>query len=278
LIAAFPRSLDQQLEWRNVMDSLLGPVASESMRAVAREPGAFFGSRFGDDGLLGPLTASYLLKAADLGFERAFSRAGAVEIYKATLAFAAARPDLFLGTPAESSDKLLAAVFRDLAAAVEQHSPPFDAELLARLGAATLEAAGLAVGERLTGDGPWHDVLSRMLTPVVAAAARALRTGDKGALRLLSTRENLESFVRIVVTQIAATPGMIISRDNAEVSALVAAIATQLPRLSRPAQLAQRALQRPATNPSRCKRQLVSPSAQMRAVAARRAHRCSSPQ
>ncbi len=228
LIAAFPKSLAQQVEWRNVLDSLLGPVASESMRAVAREPGAFFGGRFGDDGLLGPLTASFLLRAADLGFERTFSRAGAVALYKATLAFAAARPDLFLGKPADATDRLLAAVFQELAAVADQHSPPFDTELLASLGAATLEAAGLAAGERLTGDGPWHDVLARLLTPVIAATARALRTGDKGALRLLSTRDNLESFVRIAVTQIAATPGMVTSRDNAEVNALVGAIAATM--------------------------------------------------
>jgi hypothetical protein len=228
LIAAFPDSLEEQVKWRAVMDSLVGPVATEGMKAIAQDPRAFFGSRFGADGLLGPLTSSYLLKAAELGFERTFSRAGAVEIYKATLAFAAARPDLFVGKVADASDELLTVVFKDLVAAADAHSPPFDANLLAQLGAVTLEAAGRAAGARLESGGPWQSVLSRILTPVVAATAKALRTADKGALRLLSTPTNLESFVRILVTQIANTPGMVTSTGNPEVNALVGSIAAAM--------------------------------------------------
>lgn len=228
LIAAFPATLEEQVRWRNVMDSLIGPVATEGMKAIAQNPRAFFGSRFGADGLLGPLTSSYLLKATELGFERTFSRAGAVEIYRATLAFAAARPDLFIGKVADVNDQLLAAVFKDLVAVAEAHSPPFDADLLAQLGAVTLATVAGAAGAKLERGGPWQNVLSRILTPVVAATAKALRTGDKGALRLLSSPSNLESFVRIIVTQIASTPGMVTSTDNAEVNALVGSVAAAM--------------------------------------------------
>jgi hypothetical protein len=228
LIAAFPATLDEQIRWRDVMDSLLGPVAAEGMKVIAQNPRAFFGQQFGEEGLLGPLTSSYLLKAAELGFERIFSRAGAIGIYKATLAFAASRPDLFIGKAATANDQLLAAVFADLVAIAEQHSPPFDRDLLAHLGAVTLEAAGRAAGARLDSGGPWHKVLSRILAPVVAATTKALQAGDKGALRMLSSPASLESFVRIIVTQIASTPGMISATDNPEVNALIGAIAAAM--------------------------------------------------
>ncbi|HTU64890.1 MAG TPA: hypothetical protein VMF52_02980 [Steroidobacteraceae bacterium] len=228
LVAAFPDTLAKQVDWRNVMDSLLGPVTSAGMKIVAQDPRAFFGSRFGDDGLLGPLTGAYLLKAADLGIERTFSRAGAVEIYKATLAFAAARPELFVGKAANATDQLITAVFKDLVAVADQHSPPFDRDLLAQLGAVTLDAAARAVGARLDAGGSWENVVSRILTPVVAATSTALRTGDKGALRMLASPATLESFVRIIVTQIAGTPGMITTTDNPEVNALVGSIAAAM--------------------------------------------------
>lgn len=228
LVAAFPNTLEEQMKWRGVMDALLGPVAAEGMKALAQDPRAYFGRKFGQEGLLGPLTSTYLLKAADLGIERTFTRAGAVEIYKATLTFAAERPELFVGNPVKSSDTLLAAVFKDLAAVAREHSPPFDAALLAQLGAVTLEAAARAGGAMLDVNKPWERVLAHTLSPVVAATSRALKGGEPGALRRLTSQANLEYFVRIIVTQIAATPGMITGTDNPEVNRLVAALAAAM--------------------------------------------------
>ena len=228
LVAAFPDTLEAQMNWRAVLDSLLGPVAHQSMKALAQNPRAFFGKDFGDDGLLGPLTSTYLLKASELGFEQTFSRAGAVEIYKATIALAAARPELFTGNPAKASDKLLAQLFADLAVVARDHSPPFDNQLLAQLGAVTLEAAARAGGALLDPNQPWENVIAQTLTPVVAATSAALKSGQPGALRLLKSQANLENFVRIIVTQIAVTPGMVTGTSNPEVNRLVSALAAAM--------------------------------------------------
>ncbi|MEJ1963390.1 MAG: hypothetical protein WDO56_18285 [Gammaproteobacteria bacterium] len=228
LVDSFPATLAEQVKWRGVIDALLGPVATEAMTAVAQDPQAFFGHKFGDDGLLGPLTRTYLQKAAEQGLDQTFTKAGVVTLYKATVTLAAARPELFVGNPDSASDRLLTGVFRDLATAARDHSPPFDEALVAQLAATTLEIAAREGSALLSPDNPWENVLSQTLTPVLAAVAQALRTRDAGALKQLGNQANLESFVRIIVAQVARTPGMVTSTDNLEVSRLVSAIATAM--------------------------------------------------
>ena len=228
LIASFPTSLDQQVDWRETIDALLGPVASEAMTVVAQNPRAFFGQRFGDDGLLGPLTRTYLMKAAEQGLDQTFTKAGVVSLYRATLAFAASRPDLFIGKPDDATERFLATVFQDLVTVTKNHSPPFDTNLLAQLGASTLEIAGREASALIDPTKPWENVTAQTLTPVVAATVNALRTGSSGGLKQLASPASLEAFIRIIVTQIARTPGMITSSDNVEVNRLVAAVAAAM--------------------------------------------------
>jgi hypothetical protein len=198
------------------------------MTVVAQNPRAFFGQRFGDDGLLGPLTRTYLMKAAEQGLDATFTKAGVVSLYRATLAFAAARPDLFIGTPDDATERFLTAVFQDLATVTRNHSPPFDTNLLAQLGATTLEIAGRQASTLIDPTKPWENVLGQMLTPVVAATVNALRTGNSGGLKQLASPASIEAFIRIIVTQIARTPGMITSTGNVEVNRLVAAVAAAM--------------------------------------------------
>ena len=228
LVAAFPAKLTEQIDWRETMDALLGAVASEAMTAIAQDPRAFFGHQFGEDSLLGPLTRTYLLQAAELGIDRTFTKSGAVSLYRATLAFAAARPDLFIGEADAATEQLLATVFKDLLTVAKDHSPPFDTNLLAQLGASTLEIAGRQAGGLLDSTQPWQNVIASTLTPVVAATVKALRTGDGGGLKQLASPASIEAFVRIIVTQIARTPGMVTSGDNVEINRLVAALAAAM--------------------------------------------------
>jgi hypothetical protein len=224
LIEALPSGLGQ-VEWRNVVETLLGPVASEALKAVAENPQAFFGRKFADDDLLGALTRTFLLKAADVGIGEIFSRAGAVTIYKSVLKLASRRPELFLGTPADTTGKLVTTLFHDLTATLAESSPPFDEDLVGELAASTLETVAGEGSALLDPDKPWQNVLSVTLTPVLAAISGALKQHDSGALKRLVSGDALKEMVRIVVTQIARTPGMVTSTDNAEVNALVSAVA-----------------------------------------------------
>jgi hypothetical protein len=228
LVDSLPASLDKQVQWRSVVETLLGPVASEAIRSLAGNPQAFFGERFGEDDLLGTLTRTYLLKTADVGLAEIFTKTGAVQLYKATLALAASRPELFIGQADDTSERFVTAVFRDIALTLENTSPPLDHRLISELAAATLETVSREGSALLDPDEPWHNVVAQTLTPVLTAVADALKNSNAGALRRLGSPENIQSMVRIVVAQIARTPGMITTTDNVEVNRLVGAIAAAM--------------------------------------------------
>jgi hypothetical protein len=224
LIDALPGGLEQ-VEWRNVIEALVGPVASEALRAVAQNPQAFFGRKFANDDLLGALTRTFLLKTADVGIGEIFSRAGAVSLYKATLKLASQRPELFLGAPSDTTDKLVAALFHDLSAALAQSSPPFDEDLIVELAGSAIDTVAREGSALLDPDKPWQNLLASTLTPTLTAIADALKQHDTGAAKRLVSGDALKEMVRIVVAQIARTPGMVTSTDNAEVNGLVSAVA-----------------------------------------------------
>jgi hypothetical protein len=200
-------------------------VASEALRAVAQNPQAFFGRKFANDDLLGALTRTFLLKTADVGIGEIFSRAGAVSLYKATLKLASQRPELFLGAPSDTTDKLVAALFHDLSAALAQSSPPFDEDLIVELAGSAIDTVAREGSALLDPDKPWQNLLASTLTPTLTAIADALKQHDTGAAKRLVSGDALKEMVRIVVAQIARTPGMVTSTDNAEVNGLVSAVA-----------------------------------------------------
>jgi hypothetical protein len=74
-------------------------------------------------------------------------------------------------------------------------------------------------------DKPWQNLLASTLTPTLTAIADALKQHDTGAAKRLVSGDALKEMVRIVVAQIARTPGMVTSTDNAEVNGLVSAVA-----------------------------------------------------
>jgi len=227
LVESLPNALDKQIAWRAVVENVLGPVAGEALRTVAENPQAFFGAQFGDDDLLGTLTRTYLLKVADVGLKEVVSRAGAVKLYKATVQLAAARPDLFIGKPQDATDKLLAAVFADLAS-VAAGAPPFDRAMIVDLAASVLESVARDGGSLLNADKPWDNLVAQLLNPVLASVANAVKQGDSAALRRLRSRANIEAMLRVVIAQIAATPGMLPSTGTAEIDRLITAVVTAM--------------------------------------------------
>jgi hypothetical protein len=224
LVDSLPDALDKQIQWRGVVEALLGPVANEAVRTLAADPSAFLGERLGEDDLLGALSRTFLLKAADIGLDEIFTKSGAVQLYKATVQLARARPELFLGDAAATSDKLVAAVFRDVAQVLEDSSPPFDHHVVAQLAAATVETLGREASAMLDPEQPWENMVSQTLKPALHALATEIRAGNRGALRRLGSQANVEAVIRIVMAQISRTPGMV-APDNPEIAAIVSAIA-----------------------------------------------------
>ncbi len=227
IVESLPESLDKQIKWRGVLENVLGPVAGEALRTLAEDPGAFFGAQFGNDDVLGTLTRTYVLKIADLGLTEVVSKAGAVQLFKATAQLAAARPDLFLGKTQDSTDKLIGAVFKDLAS-VAAGAPAIDRSLVLDLATSVVESFAREGGLLLDPGKPWDNLVAQLLNPVLAPIAQALKQDDSAALRRLGSRANIESILRVVVARVAATPGLMPSTRNAEIDRLISAIVTAM--------------------------------------------------
>jgi hypothetical protein len=225
LIDKLPDDGLSHLHWRDVIEDLLQPVAQAAVEAAAAHPEAFFGKKFAHDDLLGALTRSFLLKVADIGSGEIFTRSSAVELYKSIVGLAAARPELFLGDTSGKADKFIAAVFADLAGVMEASAPPFDEATISGLAAVALDTLRRENRVLSDDDQSWHDLVAAMLTPVLAALSEAVATHNTGALRVLVSGPQLTDFVRTVLTQIAKTPGMMVTTEKPEINALVSAIA-----------------------------------------------------
>lgn len=223
LLEQLPDGLDLPAK-SEVVEALLGPVAQAALITVAEHPGAFLGSGAEDDDLVGALTRTFLLKAADIGLGQTLTQSGAILLYKAGLGLATARPELFLGVPSSQAEQLVGVLFGDLAATLERHSPPFDHTTVTELLATTVEVVG-ANGVRLVeGDNPWSEVFVRFLSPVLGALGQSMQTDSSAALRQLTSGEALKRFVRTVLDQASRSPGMI-GVDGEELGRIVAAVA-----------------------------------------------------
>lgn len=214
-----------QYRWRDLVEALMGPVAKAAIVAMGEHPDAFFGKDFADDKLLGTLTRTYMLKVAEHGVEETFTKTGAIELWKATLALAAKQPDLFLGKPEENAEKFISSLFAGLAMTMEQCTPPFEKETVTRLAATALDTMSKDIGLLFDRDTPWDKVATDALATVLGALRDELKEDGKGALNRLVSGDMLTEFVRIVLSQAARTPGMLVETDNEELKRIVGAVA-----------------------------------------------------
>ena len=226
-------------------DLLLGPMAHEALKAVARNRRAFLGERFSDDKALGAVTDE-ILKVLDApkDGEQAWNVADNllardvwVRVYGATLDLAIQRPGLFAG----SGDKrdFGRDLVQQVAGSLKAMTPPLSVSVAA---VAASDAIGvlsrhttLLFGART----PWaeaaRDATGRVLASVAAGMKAGLVEEKSGArvvvkvdeiLGRVFSEEQIGALIRMVLDQAAKTPGMLVGggqRD--EVKALVAGIA-----------------------------------------------------
>lgn len=214
-----------QYTLRNLVETLTGPIAEVAIKVAAEYPSSFFGNKFGNDTLLGVLTRTYLLKVAEAGTRKALTKSSAIELWKATLALAAKQPNLFLDDPESNSERFISSLFSALATALDKCAPTFGEELVTRLAATALDTMSKDIGLLVGGSKPWDEVATKILPTVLLALQDALERGDKGALKRLVSGDMLTEFVRIVLSQAARTPGMLIDTENEELKRIVGAVA-----------------------------------------------------
>ena len=215
LLEALPDGLDLPAK-RDVVEALLGPIASTAVATIAENPAAFFGHQFKNDEPLGALTRTFLLKVANIGLGETITRAGAIELYQSALGLAQAQPELFIGSPSNNAEKLVSALFANLAATLEASDPYFDHGTVTRLLATAVDTVGKNAGSLLDPSKPWEQVFGQALAPILAALTESLQTSNTGALKRLVSGAGLTEFVRIVLAQASKTPGMIVEGSNPE--------------------------------------------------------------
>ena len=224
LLEALPDGLDLPAK-RDVVEALLGPTASTAVATIAENPAAFFGHQFKNDEPLGALTRTFLLKVANIGLGETITRAGAIELYQSALGLAQAQPELFIGSPSNNAEKLVSALFANLAATLEASDPYFDHGTVTRLLATAVDTVGKNAGSLLDPSKPWEQVFGQALAPILAALTESLQTSNTGALKRLVSGAGLTEFVRIVLAQASKTPGMIVEGSNPELKQIVVTIA-----------------------------------------------------
>jgi len=233
IVDSLPKSIAEQLVYRDLVDALAGPSAEAAFRLLAENTETYLGKNFADDKALGAVTAALFeqIQVTTQGgsIVDVFSEQGVIRLYQAALGVAVKRPELFTGVGTPAKVKLLQELLSG-AAAILRDNPTFKGPAGAALAAMAVEVVGRNAPAilQLNPDEPWEKVALAALDQVVEGLSVALKNHDgggspKGALQLFNSEELLD-LARVVLAQVAQTPGML-GVQRTEVQSIVAGMA-----------------------------------------------------
>ena len=266
IVEALPKSIEEQIRYRDLVDALAGPSAEAAFRLLAENTETYLGKDFADDTALGAVTSALFeqIKVTVHGASLVdvFCEQGVIRLYQAGLAVAVERPGLFIGEDNSPRTKLFGELLSGAAATLRAH-PCFKGPMAASLAAMVVEVVGHNAPAllKLNPEEPWENVATKFLEQVITGLADALNTleangSPRGAFKSFSSEQLLE-FVRSILTQVAQTPGMLGIRRS-EVQSIIAGMAEAMAaddRLLLSAdewiKIAGVAAQRAASNPGR---------------------------
>jgi hypothetical protein len=233
IIEALPDSIDKQIAYRDLVDILAGPSAEAALTLLAENTETYFGKGFANDKALGAVTTSLFesikLTTHEGTIVDVFSELGLIRLYQAGLGVAVERPELFIGDGDSAKKELFRDFLSGTATTLRAH-PRFKGPIGASLAAMAVETVGHNASTllKLNPNEPWEKVALTALEQVTAGLSEALDNLDdsdspKGALKAFSD-EQLHELGRIVLSQLAKTPGML-GIQRSEVQSIVAGIA-----------------------------------------------------
>jgi len=225
LVKVFPDTILEQLKWREVADTIMGPAAGAAMETVARHQTAFLGSDFKTDKALGAVTQSLFLEAAKDGLKDQFTRESLIGLYKAALNVAAKKPQLFLEGEGPKVD-FAHDLFSKFAEVFKNSPPPFDGELVIALAGTSLEAVGNNVHRFVNDNDPWGQTAADMVQSVTEKFKDALNANKK--LNSVISKEQLIELGRILLSRMAETPQMVLGFGNQTWQGLLSAVAAAM--------------------------------------------------
>ena len=220
--AALPRTVSDQLNYREITDALMGPAASAAMQTVAEHPDAFFGKGFGAETIIGEMTKAMLEQAAEIGLRDQFTTDGMVSLYKAAIGVAAAKPHLFLKENGNVEDAIVKDLIANFALVLKDAPPPFDGGVGLELARVALDVISSNAHKLAAEDTPFEQIAADILERVARQLSEALKANKN--LEKIFSKSQLIELGRIVLNRVAVMPEKIIGYDNA-VSQLVATLA-----------------------------------------------------
>jgi hypothetical protein len=233
IVQALPKSITEQIQYRELVDALAGPSAEAAFRLLAENTETYLGKDFADDTALGAVTSALFeeIKVTTHGGSiiDAFSEQGVIRLYQAGLGVAVERPALFLGEDNSAKTTLFRGLLSGAAGTLRAH-PRFKGPVGASFAAMAVEVVGHNAPAllKLNPDEPWEKVAGTVLEQMTAGMADALNNleadgSPKGALKSFSDGQLLE-LGRMVLKQVAQTPGML-GIQKSEVQSIVAGMA-----------------------------------------------------
>ncbi|MGL1956249.1 MAG: hypothetical protein OCD00_02875 [Colwellia sp.] len=227
IVNKLPETIAEQLIYRDIVDTILGPAAEAALSIISQNTSAYFGKKFGDEKALGAITSALFENASKLAGEQSvikvFSEQGAVSLYKSMLKVAIDQPTLFINTENDSAKaKLLSELFSGSAQILYNH-PRFKGPMASALTKMVVESVASNAPQllKLDLDKPWEQIATSVLTQISSSITKDLEN-EESLLSNFSDGQLFE-FVKIVLTQVTKTPSMLGS-EKTEINVIISGI------------------------------------------------------
>ena len=237
LVQALPEgegTLKEQVEWRRLVDALLGPSLSAALATVAENQTAFLGKRFEPEKAAGAMVSGLLKAAKELDADKRFTEEGLLALFQAIFAVAAEHPALILGELLDKDlskkedrdkvDELALNIFKSIADVLKEHEPRFGDELGIAIVTAVIQGLKKSKASLLDQSDPWQKVAGDMAAQILDGFAEALGDDAKRLKDTVFSEEQLVELARVFVNQIAETPHMV-RFGNKEIRRVVGSVA-----------------------------------------------------
>lgn len=235
LIEALPAdSISEQVEWRRLTDALVGPAIGAALGTLAESPAAFLGKSFAAEKAAGLMVTGLLNAAKDLEVKERFSKEALFSLFQAATKVAAENPEVILGDLIDqdltdpdnrsAAETVVVNLFKSIATTLKDRGEPFGDGLGIAVAVAAIEGLKASGPALFNKDNPWEKVSGEITGQILDGFAEALGDGGTSLKDTVFSKDRLVDLARVVVTQVAATPHMLISGDE-EVKRIVAAVA-----------------------------------------------------
>lgn len=229
IIDALPDDIKEQVKWREVNDSLLGPAVSAAIGAIADNQQDFFGKGVSTDKAAGVLVNALLTAAKDLKPSERFERESLLALFQATAKAASLHPELVLGELLDKdlSDEdnrkatgdLLVNLFKSVTDAVAKDQE----DLGIAIAAAAIDGLKDSVPS-LVKSGPWESVVEDVSIGILEGFKEAVGDDELTLKNTLFTKKFRIDVATIVIEHVAANPHLVVG-DKEELKRIVSSIA-----------------------------------------------------